>query len=155
MADFWAELAASDLSPDKRSAHMEALVELLKSASGAPAPTGAGAANSPTDTDAIRDNPAREADALAAGEPPPSAYRRKRQAALWAMRARRPMPLKGHARDPYANLDYHIDAGDLDREIDNLRAFKSQQKRRRGDAGTGLVGHISCANRPRRSLCDR
>ncbi|MGW8206242.1 MAG: hypothetical protein ACWGMY_04690, partial [Hyphomicrobiaceae bacterium] len=66
IADFWAELAASDLSPDKRSAHIEALVELLKSAGGAPASAGAGAANSPSDTDAIRDNPAREADALAA-----------------------------------------------------------------------------------------
>jgi hypothetical protein len=67
IADFWAELAASDLSPDKRSAHIEALVELLESAGGAPASTGAGAANSTSDTDAIQDNPAREADALAAG----------------------------------------------------------------------------------------
>lgn len=36
------------------------------------------------------------------------------------------MPLKGHARDLYAKLDYHIDAGDLDRDIDDLRAVKSQ-----------------------------
>jgi hypothetical protein len=38
----------------------------------------------------------------------------------------RAMPLKGHTRDLYAKLDYHIDASDLDREIDDLRAVKSQ-----------------------------